>query len=218
MARQARSEATRRKILDAAVELFNDAGYASTGLGDIIERAELTKGALYYHFDSKEALATAVIEDATATVYQAVGGLSASGAPAMENLIHLSFVIGDLVADDAIVRTGSTLMRTLGEFNEVAVLTYTTLGELISALTRAAGEEGDLRAGVDPDAAGELFVSTYLGTELLSMTNSAGQDMAARLTRGWSVLLPAITAEEALPYFVEFVNREADRRRGRRTP
>jgi len=218
MARQARSEATRRKILDAAVELFNDAGYASTGLGDIIERAELTKGALYYHFDSKEALATAVIEDATATVFQAVGGLRSSGAPAMENLIHLSFVVGDLIVDDAIVRTGSALMRTLGEFSDVAVHTYLTLGELICALARAASDEGDLRAGVDPDAAGELFVSAYLGIELLSIGNAAGQDMTARLTRGWSVLLPAIAAEEALPYFVEFVNRESDLRRRHHTP
>ena len=63
MARQARSEATRKKIVDAAVDLFAEVGYQATGLGDIIERAELTKGALYYHFDSKEALATAIIEE-----------------------------------------------------------------------------------------------------------------------------------------------------------
>ena len=55
--RQARSEATRRKIIDSAVDLINEIGYPAAGLGDIIERAELTKGALYYHFDSKEALA-----------------------------------------------------------------------------------------------------------------------------------------------------------------
>ena len=61
MVRQARSEATRQRIVNAAVELFSDVGYQATGLGDIIERAQLTKGALYYHFDSKEALATAII-------------------------------------------------------------------------------------------------------------------------------------------------------------
>ena len=49
MVRQARSEATRKKIVDAAVELFTEVGYQATGLGDIIERAEMTKGALYYH-------------------------------------------------------------------------------------------------------------------------------------------------------------------------
>jgi AcrR family transcriptional regulator len=37
--RQSRSEVTRRKIIDAAVELVNDGGYSSTGRGDIVERA-----------------------------------------------------------------------------------------------------------------------------------------------------------------------------------
>jgi AcrR family transcriptional regulator len=53
IARQTRSEVTRRKIINAAVELFNDVGYSNAGLGDIIERAGMTKGALYHHFNSK---------------------------------------------------------------------------------------------------------------------------------------------------------------------
>ena len=57
--RQSRSEVTRGKIIDAAVEMFNDGGYSSTGLGDIVERTGMTKGALYHHFNSKEALAAA---------------------------------------------------------------------------------------------------------------------------------------------------------------
>ena len=40
-------------------------GYAAAGLGEISERAGMTKGALYHHFDSKEALATAIIEQGT---------------------------------------------------------------------------------------------------------------------------------------------------------
>ena len=212
MARQARSEATRQKILTAAVELFTENGYAATGLGDIIERAALTKGALYYHFDSKEALATALIGDASAAVYEAIRGIGNSPAPALENLIHLSFVIGDLVAIDPTVRCGSQLMRTLGEFNDVAVRIYLSLGELITTLARAAQDEGDLRVGVDADAVGELFVSTYLGTELLSISTTGGQDITARLARGWSVLLPAITTDDGLPYFLEFVVRESARR------
>ena len=39
MTRHGHSEVTRGKIIDAAVEMFNDGGYSSTGLGDIVERA-----------------------------------------------------------------------------------------------------------------------------------------------------------------------------------
>ena len=42
MARQARSELTRQKIITAAVDLFSEHGYPATGLGDIIARAEMT--------------------------------------------------------------------------------------------------------------------------------------------------------------------------------
>jgi AcrR family transcriptional regulator len=63
MARQARSEATRQKIIDAAaVDLFDEIGYPTTGMGDIIECAQITKGARYHHFDSKESVAAAVIQ------------------------------------------------------------------------------------------------------------------------------------------------------------
>lgn len=63
MARQVRSEATRRKILDAAVDVFNEVGYAAADRGAIIERTGMTKGAFYHHFDSMESLASAVITE-----------------------------------------------------------------------------------------------------------------------------------------------------------
>ena len=46
MAPQARSEATRQKILGAAMDLFSEVGYATAGLGEIIDRAGMTKGLL----------------------------------------------------------------------------------------------------------------------------------------------------------------------------
>src|ERR1700755_2894337 len=96
MVRQARSEATRTKIITSAVELFNEIGYPATGLGDVIERAEMTKGALYYHFDSKESLATAIIEEAGARVFKAFRNITASSAPTLESMIHGVFVVADL--------------------------------------------------------------------------------------------------------------------------
>jgi TetR/AcrR family transcriptional regulator, transcriptional repressor for nem operon len=54
---------TRRAILDAAGAEFAAHGYAGTGLGAIVERAELTKGALFHHFTDKRAMAVAWIDD-----------------------------------------------------------------------------------------------------------------------------------------------------------
>ena len=58
-----RSEGTKRQILDAAAAAFARDGYAATSLNDVIRQSELTKGAFYFHFPSKEALALAVVDD-----------------------------------------------------------------------------------------------------------------------------------------------------------
>jgi hypothetical protein len=46
---------------------------------------------------------------------------------------------------------------------------------------------------------------------LLSNATSAGADVLERVARTWSVLLPAVVSDESLPYFREFVAREAMR-------
>lgn len=56
---------TRERILREAAQLFSVRGYFHTTVDDVMSRAHLTKGGFYAHFDSKEALARAVIEHAT---------------------------------------------------------------------------------------------------------------------------------------------------------
>ena len=55
-------EKTRSALLTVAHELFAEQGYAATSTKDIVERAEVTRGALYYHFHNKESLFQAVFE------------------------------------------------------------------------------------------------------------------------------------------------------------
>jgi len=53
---RAASEATRRQILDTALELFRERGFEETTIRDIAGRAGLSLGAAYYYFKSKEAI------------------------------------------------------------------------------------------------------------------------------------------------------------------
>lgn len=54
--RQIQGQTSRDKLLDAATRLFHENGYQAVTVNDICEAAQLTKGAFYHHFDSKEAL------------------------------------------------------------------------------------------------------------------------------------------------------------------
>lgn len=117
MVRQARYEATRRRIIDSAVDLINEIGYPASGLADIIERADLTKGAFYYHFDSKEALATAIIGEGAATVLDAFRDAGRPTSPAMANIVRGLFTVTEIVSTDRIAQAACRLRRTFGGFN-----------------------------------------------------------------------------------------------------
>ncbi len=60
---QQRREATIRKLLDAATEILIEVGYAGASVQRICERAELSQGALFRQFATREQLMVAVGED-----------------------------------------------------------------------------------------------------------------------------------------------------------
>jgi TetR/AcrR family transcriptional regulator, transcriptional repressor for nem operon len=58
---------TRRRLLRAAFQEIHRSGFRNADLDAILARAGVTKGALYYHFDNKEALGHAVVDEVIAT-------------------------------------------------------------------------------------------------------------------------------------------------------
>lgn len=64
--------ATRRLLVDIALEQFTEHGYAATSLDTIVSRAKVTKGALYHHFSGKQALFEAVFEKTEADAASAM--------------------------------------------------------------------------------------------------------------------------------------------------
>jgi len=58
-----RKDARPGEIVDAALSLFVERGFAATRLDDVAERAGVSKGTVYLYFDSKEALAGDLVRD-----------------------------------------------------------------------------------------------------------------------------------------------------------
>src|SRR5450755_3079993 len=63
-------ERTRERLLQAASREIYRSGFQSASLDTILASAGVTKGALYYHFKSKEALGYAVVEEVIASDVQ----------------------------------------------------------------------------------------------------------------------------------------------------
>ena len=68
--RDAHVQDTRRALLDTARELFAENGFQATRTEEIVQRAGLTRGALYHHFRDKEDLFRAVYEEVGDEVIQ----------------------------------------------------------------------------------------------------------------------------------------------------
>jgi AcrR family transcriptional regulator len=209
MARQVRSEATRRKILDAAVEVFAEVGFAAADRGAIIERTGMTKGAFYHHFDSMEALAAAIIEEGAKLVVTELGALSDSFSPALENILHGTFTTADLFATNNVVRTAEQLTLAFGKLNDNAAAAYTAWIEATAGEARRAIAEGDIRSELDPQVVSESIIGATFGARILAQTTSGSKDLVRRLTQMWELLFPAIVTETSLDYYREFLAREA---------
>jgi len=72
------SVATRAALLNAARELFTEHGYADAPTEDIVQRAGVTRGALYHHFKDKQDLFRAVMEEVDQEFTQRVALASAA--------------------------------------------------------------------------------------------------------------------------------------------
>ena len=209
MARQVRSEATRRKILDAAVEVFTEVGFAAADRGAIIERTGMTKGAFYHHFDSMESLASAIIEDGASLVVAELGTMSDSFSPALENILHGTFVTADLFATNKVVRTAEQLSLAFGKFNDTAGAAYAAWIEAMAVQTSRAIAEGDIRSELDAKMVSEAIIGATFGARMIGQATSDGKDLVRRLTQMWELLFPAIVTETSLGYYREFLAREA---------
>jgi len=66
-----RGQATRGRLVATAARLFAEKGYEATSIEDLLRELGMSRGALYHHFDSKEAVFEAVLHEIEAEVAQA---------------------------------------------------------------------------------------------------------------------------------------------------
>ena len=95
---------TRAALIDAARDLFAAKGFAATGREEIVERAGVTRGAMYHHFASKEDLFQAVYEQLETELMEAIVVAAAAATDPIEQLRLGARAFLDAAADDPAVR------------------------------------------------------------------------------------------------------------------
>lgn len=164
MVKQERSERTRRNLIRAASAVFDRSGYERATLSAISERAQVTKGALFFHFAAKSDLARAVQTQACVTSGAALEKLARRETPAFETATAMAHTLVDLLETDMTVRAGARLAQEIRTPDDPALHCHVNwLGALHEILTRAR-EDGSLIRDVDVRAAAVLMLSMITGT------------------------------------------------------
>lgn len=198
MVTQSRALVTRDAILRGAAEVFGARGFGLASIADIAAAAGLTKGALYFHFASKDELAHAVIAEQHRRTMEASAAIVAEGRPALETLVLLSRSLGRQLLEDPVVQAGIRLTTDVATADQPIVEPYDDWFRALEDLTRRAIEEGDVAESVDPGMFAHLLSPAFTGVQLVSATLTGRADLLQRVRELWVILLPGIVAEGRL--------------------
>ncbi len=167
------AEITRREILKAGLRAFAGKGYAATRLEDVAEEAGVTRGAIYWHFDSKEALYLQLMEETFERYQEQVRqALQVEGSPLtkIRNLLKELFV---MLEDDEDYRAAYTtsLFRTTDadgmqdQFTKIVTF-MGELGRTLGNLIQEGIEIGEIDPATNPFTAAVALVSYINGVEI----------------------------------------------------
>jgi AcrR family transcriptional regulator len=194
MAKQERAIRTRRAILEAAGAVFDEHGYTSTTIAMVLERAEVTKGALYFHFPSKESLAQAVLNE------QVPFGAVPPQPCKLQEIVDMTFVVGQRLLSNALLR-GSVRLAVDQETPSGVDHgePFRQWAQRLTGLLELARERGELLPTVKPRQTVELLVGSFTGIQLMSRALTDRADLAERLSVMWAHILPSIAVPGLLP-------------------
>ena len=166
-------ERTRGRLLQAAFREIHKSGFQSASIDTILAATKVTKGALYYHFESKEALGYAVVEEKIATLTRDrwLIPMRRDGEP-VDILIDVVRRIPDGPLE---VRAGCPLlllsqeMSPLDEqFRKLLQRIFLDWQEGIATLLRRGKSQGTVRRDVNPAQAASFLIATVEGYATLA--------------------------------------------------
>lgn len=199
-----RAEARPDEVLDAALALFIEKGFAATRVEDIAVRAGLSKGAVYLYFPSKEAILEGLVKRAILPIANNALGLleNYAGDPRLVISTALKMVAGRL-SDPKLVAIPRLLVREMIHFPEFAQMyRREVLDRVIPAVQRLVQngiEEGYFRQ-VDP----ELTLRSIIGpialhlmiAEIFGITPKGGLEMDRLIDNHLGILFDGLSAPQ----------------------
>ena len=164
---QRRKDARPQEILDAALAVFAEKGFAATRMDDIAARAGVTKGTIYLYFDSKEEVFKSLVRESIGTTLSAV--VASAGAFEGSARALLEFVLGNVgrfvLTSDRVVLP-KIILAEAGNFPELVCFYRGEIIEkgltLLSSVFARGIAQGEFRNDVKPEHAARLAIAPVL--------------------------------------------------------
>lgn len=199
-----RAEARPDEVLDAALDLFIEQGFAATRVEDIAKRAGLSKGAVYLYFPSKEAILEGLVRRAIVPI--ATHALSFAenyeGDPRLVITMVLKMVAGKF-SDPRLLAIPKLIFREVLGFPELARMYRREVLDkvlpVIEGLIRKGVDQGYLRQ-VDP----QLTIRSIVGpmmlhvalAEIFEIMPQGGMEMERMVDNHLTILFDGLSAPE----------------------
>ena len=168
--RRRRPEARPDEILDAALTVFSEKGFAAARVEDIAREAGLSKGAVYLYFPSKDAMLNELVEQSAGQLAKAAERLVALGAPqdpeaAFRSLLRMLFTA---MGDPDINAAPRLVFSEAGRFPDMAAFYRSDVLDIARRALRALLASG-VEAGVFRDVDADAFMRTTAGPGIAHM-------------------------------------------------
>ena len=164
-----RKEKKKKRIIQAAADIFAKKGYSGAAVSDIATQADVGKGTIYEYFDSKEDLFFAVFkwysEKTGAAAVVSISALGGSAAQRLEGLNESLMGLWDEIknvfalAMEFWAASSSALMRQ--RFQAAFKQLYHDFRSIVSALIHDGIKSGEFREDVNPEAVAAALVGTW---------------------------------------------------------
>lgn len=199
---QARARLTRQALLDAAATEFSHRGYAAASVNTILADSGHTKGALYFHFPSKHAIAEAVADAATDRYVEIAGPWRESDLHPVEALSGLVGAVTAAVAAEPVLlaelRLGYDPDFTSGASGRASRGWETVALELAADLDQS----GCIVSPFDPGRLVAAMASMLAGGRLMADLSGDPIMLQTRLDETIDVVITAMTTTETTARFV----------------
>lgn len=198
MAKQERSERTQEKLIVSAAEQFALQGFVKATLGDVSRAAGVTKGALFFHFATKDDLAAAVQRRGQDILDAMIADMSSSGGSCLQVAVDAIHALSRMLRSDPFVRAGVRIARDRAAGSPTPTDFYPLwLGRLGEVLERAR-RNGELAADVADVSVHALVTSVVCAVETLAWMGVPENEGDKWLGSLLELVLPVIASADGL--------------------